>query len=64
VVAENTMICDANNPVNQFAWALTNNDTVLDFYYGKASIIKLDADNLYITSSNTDDIKLLLIYGH
>ena len=64
VVAENTMICDANNPVNQFAWALTNNDTVLDFYYGKAYIIKLDTDNLDITSSSTDDIKLLLIFRH
>jgi len=64
VVAENAIICDANDPVNQFAWTLTNNDTVLDFYYGKANIIKLDADNLYIASSSTDDIKLLLIYGH
>ena len=64
VVAENTMICDANDPVNQFAWTLTNNDSVLDFYYGKANIIKLDSDNLYITSPNNDDIKLLLIYGH
>jgi hypothetical protein len=64
VVAENAMICDANNPVDQFAWTLTNNDTVLDFYYGKANIIKLDADYLYITSSSTDDIKLLLIYAH
>ena len=64
VVTENAMICDANNPVNQFAWTLTNNDTVLDFYYGKANIIKLDADNLYITSPNNDDVKLLLIYGH
>jgi len=64
MVAENTMICDASNPVNQFTWTLTNNDTVLDFYYGNANIIKLDADNLYITNSNTDDVKLLLIYGH
>ena len=63
-VAENAVICDANNPVNQFAWTLTNNDTELDFYYGKVSIIKLDADNLYIANSNTGDVKLLLIYGH
>ena len=64
VVAENAMICNTNDPLNQFAWTLTNNDTVLDFYYGKAYIIKLDADNLDITSSSTDDIKLLLIFGH
>ena len=64
VVVENAIKCDANDPVSQFAWTLTNNDTVLDFYYGKANIIKLDADNLYITNSNTDDVKLLLIYGH
>ena len=64
VVVENAMICDTNVPVNQFAWTLTNNDTVLDFYYGKAYIIKLDTDNLDITSSSTDDIKLLLIFRH
>jgi len=64
VVAENAMICDTNVPINQFAWSLTNNDTVLDFYYGKAYIIKLDTDNLDITSSSTDDIKLLLIFRH
>jgi hypothetical protein len=64
VVAENAMICGANNPVDQFAWTLTNNDMVLDFYYGKADIIKLDTDNLFIASSSNDDIKLLLIYGH
>ena len=64
VVAENAIICNVNDPLNQFAWALTNNDTVLDFYYGKAYIIKLDADNLDITSSSTDDIKLLLIFRH
>jgi len=64
VIAENTMMCDANDPLRQFAWILINNDTVLDFYFGKADIIKLDADNLRITSSNNDDVKLLLIYGH
>ena len=64
VVVENAMICDTNVPINQFAWSLTNNDTVLDFYYGKAYIIKLDTDNLDITSSSTDDIKLLLIFRH
>ena len=64
VVVENAMICDTNVPINQFAWSLTNNDTVLDFYYGRAYIIKLDADNLDITSSSTDDIKLLLIFRH
>ena len=64
VVVENAMICDTNVPINQFAWSLTNNDTVLDFYYGRAYIIKLDADNLDVTSSSTDDIKLLLIFRH
>jgi len=64
VVAENALICDTNVPLNQFAWSLTNNDTVLDFYYGKAYIIKLGADNLDITSSSTDDVKLLLIFRH
>jgi len=64
VVVENAMICDTNVPVNQFAWTLTDNDTVLDFYYGRAYIIKLDADNLDVTSSSTDDTKLLLIFGH
>ena len=64
VVVENAMICDTNVPINQFAWSLTNNDTVLDFYYGKAYIIKLDTDNLDVTSSTTDDTKLLLIFGH
>lgn len=64
MVAENAMICDNNNPVNQFAWTLTNNDTQLDFYYGTAYILKLDADNLFIAHSNTDEVKLLLKYGH
>ena len=64
VVAENAMICNTNDPLNQFTWTLTDNDTVLDFYYGRAYIIKLDTDNLDITSSSTDDIKLLLIFRH
>lgn len=64
MVAENAMICDNNNPVNQFAWTLTNNDTVLDFYYGKAYVLQLTADRLLIANTNIDEARLLLIYGH
>ena len=64
VVAENVLICDGNSPVNQFAWTLTNNDTVLDFYYGEAYVLQLTTDRLFIANTNIDEAKLLLVYGH
>ena len=64
VVNENSLICNGNNPVNQFTWTLTNNDTVLDFYYGKAYVLQLTKEKMSIASSNFDEVKLLLVYGH
>jgi hypothetical protein len=64
LVNENSKICSGIDPSHTFIWALRNNDTVLDFYFGKAYIAKLSTDSLYITDSNTDQVKLLLMYGH
>lgn len=63
VFYENSKICDGNDPVSQFNWTLKNNDTVLDFIFGTAYIVKLSTGSLYITDSNSDQVKLLLIYG-
>ena len=63
-VAENVLVCSGNNPLNQFAWTLTNNDTELDFYYGKAYVQQLTTDKLFLANTNFDEIKLLLVYGH
>jgi hypothetical protein len=64
IVQENALICDGNDQSSQFKWSLTNNDTVLDFIYGTAFIAKLSGDNLIITNSNSDLVKLIVIYGH
>jgi hypothetical protein len=64
VVNENSKTCGGTDPSHSFIWALRNNDTVLDFYFGTAYIAKLSADCLYITDSNSDQVKLMLIYGH
>ena len=63
IVAENAMICNANNPMDQFTWMLLDNATVLDFYYGKANVLQLTSDRLLIANTNIDEIKLLLVYG-
>jgi len=64
VVQENSNICTGVDPSSSFAWTLTNNDTVLDFYFGTANIVKLSSDSLYLTDPSPDPIKLLLIYSH
>jgi len=63
VFYENSRICDGNAPVSQFTWTLKNNDTVLDFIFGTANILKISTNSLYITDSNSDQVKLLLVYG-
>jgi len=64
IVHENGITCDGDDQSNQFKWSLTNNDTVLDFIYGTAFIAKLSDDSLIITNSNSDLVKLIVIYGH
>ena len=64
IVQENLKNCTGNDPSHSFIWALKNNDTVLDFYFGTANIIKLSSDSLYISDPNPDPVKLLLIYSH
>lgn len=64
IVNENSNVCNGNDPSHTFIWALRHNDTVLDFYFGKNYITKLTTDSLYITDSNSDQVKLLLIYAH
>ena len=64
VFNENSKICDGNDPTNPFNWALTENDAVLDFYLGKAYILKLSNESLWISNSNSDPVKLIFIYGH
>jgi hypothetical protein len=63
-VYENTMVCDGNNPANQFTWALKNNDTVLDFFYAAASIVRLSPSDLHIADLSSSQGKLLLVYRH
>lgn len=64
VFNENSKICDGNDPINRFNWTLTENDAVLDFYLGKANIVKLSNESLWISNSNSDPVKLMFIYGH
>ena len=64
IVNENSNICTGSDPSHQFIWALKNNNTVLDFYFGAAYIVKISSDSLYLSDSNSDQVRLLLIYGH
>ena len=64
VVSENSMICNGNSPTNHFTWALTRNDTVLDFLFANAAIVKLSADSLHIADLSSSQEKLLLVYAH
>lgn len=63
VITENERICSGSEPTNQFKWLLTNNDTEIDFYFGKAFIVKLAMDILILSNSDSDPVKLLLIYA-
>ncbi|MES1216241.1 MAG: hypothetical protein ABUT20_12065 [Bacteroidota bacterium] len=64
VVLENALICSAGNKVSQFSWALTENNTVLDFTTGAAFITRLSKDDLIITDTVADAVKLMVMYGH
>ena len=64
VLNENSKICNGNDPTNRFNWTLTENDAVLDFYLGKAYIVKLSNESLWMSNSNSDPVKLIFIYGH
>lgn len=64
VINGNARICSSSEPSGQFNWLLTNNDTELDFYFGKAFIVKLTMDILIISNSDSDPVKFLLIYVH
>lgn len=64
IVYENGIVCDRDEKSSQFNWSLTNNDTVLDFIYGMAFIAKLSGERLVISNSNSDLVKLIVIYGH
>ena len=64
VISENSKICNGNDPTSRFNWALTDNDAVLDFYFGKAYILKLSNESLRISNSNSDPVKLILTYEH
>ncbi|MES1225678.1 MAG: lipocalin family protein [Bacteroidota bacterium] len=63
IVNENALICDGNEQAGRFNWALTDNDSILDFYSGTANIVKLSEQRLYITNTGTDPIKLMVVYG-
>ena len=63
VMTENERICSGGEPSSQFNWLLRNNDTEIDFYFGKAFIVKLTMDILIISNSDSDPVKLLLIYA-
>jgi len=64
IVLENELVCSGNKNSSQFNWSLINNDTMLDFNFGIAVITKLTADSLVITDNNSDDLKMIVIYGH
>ena len=63
-VMENELVCNGNKDSSQFNWSLINNDTMLDFNFGIAVITKLTTDTLIITDNNSDDVKMMVIYGH
>jgi len=63
-VMENELVCPGNKISSEFNWSLINNDTMLDFNVGIAVIAKLTADSLVITDNNSDDVKMIVIYGH
>ena len=63
VMTENERICSGGEPSRPFNWLLRNNDTEIDFYFGKAFIVKLTMDILIISNSDSDPVKLLLIYA-
>jgi hypothetical protein len=64
MVIENTRICEGHEKTSPFKWLLTNNNTVLDFQYGIAAIVKLSKDSLIITDTGAGSTKLVVIYSH
>jgi len=64
VVNENVTICDGYEKESQFTWALTDNDSVIDFNYGIAFIDTISKDRLIITQTISEPVKLVIIYGH
>jgi hypothetical protein len=64
IANENSNVCNGNDPSHEFIWALKNNNTVLDFYFGTAYINRLCPDSLVISDSNSDQVRLLLVYTH
>jgi hypothetical protein len=64
MVIENTRICEGHEKTSPFTWSLTTNNTVLDFQYGIAAIVKLTKDSLIITDTGSGSTKLVVIYSH
>jgi hypothetical protein len=64
IVIENTRICEGHEKTSPFLWSLTTNNTVLDFQYGIAAIVKLTKDSLIITDTGSGSTKLVVIYSH
>src|SRR5258706_14067985 len=64
VVNENATICDGYEKESRFTWSLTNNDSVIDFNYGIAFIDTISKDQLIITQTISEPVKLIIIYGH
>jgi len=64
MVMENVKICEGHEGTSPFKWSLTNNNTMLDFQYGIAAIVKLSKDSLIITDTGSGAIKLIVKYSH
>ncbi len=64
VVKENQMVCGRNEQDSEFTWSLTDNDTIIDFYFARAHIVELSETHLRLTNAGNDSERIILIYGH
>jgi uncharacterized protein with WD repeat len=64
IVMENALICEGSEKVSHFVWSLTSDDRVIDFDYDAAFIARISKDDLIITDTTSDPVRLTVIYGH
>jgi hypothetical protein len=64
IVMENALICEGAENIDHFVWSLTDDNTVIDFDYGAAFIATLSKDDLVITDTISDPVRLTVVYSH
>lgn len=64
VVNENASVCNGGAATTQFNWTFRNNNSLIDFVFGSANILKLSSDSLIISDANSTQVKLLSLYTH